>query len=85
MQISELIIQLHNLARTIEPHDLRMRIRLLADELAKIGNELYTRENEDKLCSLEEAEAFAKKRNYHYTNTDSPIDFPEWKPNRDIV
>jgi len=85
MVISELILELHNLARETEPHDLRMHIRLIADELAKIGNELYTRENEDKLCSLEEAEAFAKKRNYHYTNTDSPIDFPEWKSNRDIV
>jgi len=46
---------------------------------AHIGNELHTRENEDKLCTLEEAEAFAKKRNYTYT------DFPEWKSNRDIV
>jgi len=79
MVISDLIMELHNLARETEPHDLRMRIRLIADELAKIGNELYTRENEDKLCSLEEAETFAKKRNYTYT------DFPEWKPNRDIV
>jgi hypothetical protein len=85
MQISELIIQLHNLARETTETDLSMKIRLIADELAQIGNELHTRENEDKLCSLEEAEAFAKKRNYHYTNTDSPIDFPEWKPNRDIV
>ena len=79
MVISDLILELHNLVRTTEPHDLRMRILLVADELAKIGNELYTRENEDKLCTLEEAEAFAKKRNYTYT------DFPEWKSNRDIV
>jgi len=76
MVILDLILELHNLARTTEPHDLRMRIRLIADELAKIGNELYTRENEDKLCTLEEAETFAKKRNYEWD---------EWKANKDIV
>jgi len=27
--------------------------------------------------TLEKAEEFAKKRNYHYTNTDSPINFPK--------
>jgi deoxyribodipyrimidine photolyase len=75
MQISELIIQLHNLATETNS----IKIKLLADELAKIGNELYTRENTDKLCSHEEAEAFALKRDYTYT------DFPEWKSNRDIV
>lgn len=42
-----------------------------------------------ELCSLEDAEAFAKKRNYtyHVSNTDNPIDFPEWdswKPNKDL-
>jgi hypothetical protein len=42
-----------------------MRIRLIADELAKVGNELHTREN-DKVCTLEEAEAFANRRNYTY-------------------
>ena len=67
MQISELIIELHNLARETKEFDLSMKIRLIADELAKVGNELHTRENEYKLCSLEEAEAFAKKRNYTYT------------------
>jgi hypothetical protein len=28
--------------------------------------------------TLEKQQEFAKKRNYHYTNTDNPIDFPEW-------
>ena len=79
MVISELILELHNLARKTVETDLALKIRLIADELAKIGNELHTRENEDKLCTLTEAEAFAKKRNYTYT------DFPEWKSNRDIV
>ena len=46
MQISELIIELHNLARETKEFDLQMRIRLIADELAKVGNELHTRENE---------------------------------------
>ena len=30
-----------------------------------------------KESTLEKCEEFAKKRNYHYTNTDNPIDFPE--------
>ena len=51
---------------------------------------------EDKLCSLEEAEEFAKKRNYtyewngvapsvekQYTVEKCPWD--EWKPTKDIV
>jgi hypothetical protein len=67
MNLTDLILELHNLARKTEPHDLRMRIRLVADELARVGNELHTRENEYKLCSLKEAEAFAKKRNYTYS------------------
>ena len=52
--------------------------------------------NEDKLATLEEAEEFAKKRNYtyewngvspavnkQYTVTKCPWD--EWKPTKDIV
>lgn len=32
-----------------------------------------------ELSTLEKQAEFAKKRNYHYTNTDNPIDFPtEW-------
>lgn len=66
MQISDLIIELHNLARETKEFDLSMRIRLIADELAKVGNELHTRENEYKVCTLEEADAFANKRDYTY-------------------
>jgi hypothetical protein len=28
------------------------------------------------LSTHEKQQEFAKKRNYHYTNTDNPIDFP---------
>ena len=48
-------------------------------------------EKDYELATLEEAEEFAKKRNYHYTNTDNPIDFPKncpwdnWKATKDIV
>jgi hypothetical protein len=34
-------------------------------------------EKDYELSTLEEAEEFDKKRNYHYTNTDNPIDFPK--------
>jgi hypothetical protein len=51
---------------------------------------------EDKLCTLEEAEEFAKKRNYTYEwNGVSPAvnkqytvekcPWDEWKPTKDIV
>ena len=48
-------------------------------------------EKDYELATLEEAEEFAKNRNYHYTNTDNPIDFPKncpwdnWKATKDIV
>jgi len=29
-----------------------------------------------ELSTLEKQAEFAAKRNYHYTNTDNPIDFP---------
>jgi hypothetical protein len=30
-----------------------------------------------ELSTLEKQMAFAKKRNYHISNTDNPIDFPD--------
>jgi hypothetical protein len=39
--ISGTIIKLHELARTIEDHEESIKVRLLADELAKIGNRLH--------------------------------------------
>ena len=35
------------------------------------------RTDEYHLATLEDALEFDKKRNYHYTNTDNPIDFPK--------
>lgn len=32
---------------------------------------------EDMLATHEEQQIFDEKRNYHYTNTDNPIDFPK--------
>jgi hypothetical protein len=65
LNASELVIQLHDLAR--ETKDIR--IRRLADELAEIDNEY-------RLSTHEKQAEFDKKRNYHYTNTTNPIDFP---------
>jgi hypothetical protein len=55
MEASELVIQLHDLAR--EKND--NRIRKLADDLTEINNEY-------RLVSLEEALQFDMKRNYTY-------------------
>ena len=47
MNISDLIIEIHNLARTIEDSEESLRVRLLADELAKIGNRLQEKNFEN--------------------------------------
>ena len=46
MKISDMIISLHNLAREVSQRDFDEghKIRLLADELAKIGNTLHEKE-----------------------------------------
>lgn len=58
------------------------------------GQKIITHDTtEYQESTLEKAQEFELKRNYHYTNTTNPIDFPpvercpydEWKPNRDIV
>jgi hypothetical protein len=41
LQFSDMIIRLHYLARNIEDHEESIKVRLLADELAKIGNRLH--------------------------------------------
>ena len=66
MNASELVIHLHDLARETKDN----RIHKLADDLAEINNEY-------RLATLEDALEFDRKRNYHYTNTDNPIDFPK--------
>jgi hypothetical protein len=46
MRISDLIIEIHDLARTIEDSEERLRVRLLADELAQVGNRLHEKKFE---------------------------------------
>ena len=53
--LQDLVIELHDIAR--ENND---------DRLRKIADNLNGIDNEYRLCSLEEAEAFAEKRNYTY-------------------
>jgi hypothetical protein len=55
MEASDLVIQLHDLARETKDN----RIHKLADDLTEINNEY-------RLASLEEALEFDKKRNYTY-------------------
>jgi hypothetical protein len=43
--ISGTIIKLHELSRTIEDHEESVKVRLLADELAKIGNRLHEKKS----------------------------------------
>ena len=71
MNASELVIKLHDLAR--ENNDIR--IRRLADDLAEVAK--CHSDKGYKLSTHEKQAEFAKNRNYHYTNTDNPIDFPK--------
>lgn len=41
---SDVIIAMHNLARSEKDSELSMKLRFLADEVAKIGNEAHDRE-----------------------------------------
>jgi hypothetical protein len=54
-EFDDLVIKLHDLARATQLQELRT----IADRLNDIGREY-------KLCSLAEADAFAKKRNYDF-------------------
>jgi hypothetical protein len=53
--LQDLVIELHDIARETKDD----RLRTIADNLNGIDNEY-------RLCSLEEAERFAEKRNYTY-------------------
>jgi hypothetical protein len=75
LAISDLIIQLHDLARQQPDHKTNNAIRKIADDLARVGNEqvedlLATAEMmSDKgyeLSTHEKQEEFMKKRNYNY-------------------
>ncbi len=46
--ISGTIIKLHKLSRTIEDPEESIKVRLLADELAKIGNRLHEKKSENQ-------------------------------------
>jgi hypothetical protein len=52
-EFDDLVIKLHDLARETKLQELRV----MADRLHELGEEY-------KVCSLAEADAFAKKRNY---------------------
>ena len=49
MNISDLLIELHNKARDLEKvdWDLGFKVRILADELAQIGNKAHERGYEE--------------------------------------
>ena len=73
--ISDLIIELHQLAREQPDHKTNLAIQKIADDLARVGNEqmddlLATAEMmSDKgyeLSTHEKQEEFMKKRNYNY-------------------
>jgi len=73
--ISDLIIELHQLARQQPDFKTNLAIRKIADDLARVGNEQLEdllagaeimSDKGYKVSSLESAEEFTKKRNYHY-------------------
>lgn len=39
-KISDIIIKLHELVRELDDHTLSFRVRMIADDLAKVGNDL---------------------------------------------
>ena len=84
--ISDLIIELHKLAREQADFKTNLAIRKIADDLARVGNEQrdYLLAGADHmsdkgyaLSTHEKQAEFALKRNYHISNTDNPIDFPD--------
>jgi len=73
--ISDLIIELHQLARQQPDFKTNLAIQKIADDLARVGNEQLEdllagaeimSDKGYKVSSLESAEEFTKKRNYHY-------------------
>jgi hypothetical protein len=71
MNVSDLVIKLHDLARETKDN----RIRTIADNLAEVAKDHSDKGYRES--TLEKCQEFARKRNYHYTNTDNPIDFPD--------
>jgi hypothetical protein len=73
--ISDLIIELHQLARQQPDFKTNLAIQKIADDLARVGNEQLEdllagaeimSDKGYKVSSLESAEEFTKKRNYNY-------------------
>lgn len=75
--ISDLIIELHQLARDQADHESKMAIIKIADDLAKVGNRQLDnilagaeqQGDDDKnytLSSQEKYDEFVKKRNYKF-------------------
>lgn len=71
VKLEDLVTRLHYIAG--EKEDIR--IRNIADDLAQIAKDMSDKGY--KLSTHEKQAEFAAKRNYHYTNTDNPIDFPK--------
>lgn len=85
--ISDLIIELHQLAREQPDFKTNLAIQKIADDLAKVGNEQLDNllagalQHDDGIgyeeSTHEKQAEFARKRNYHISNTNNPIDFPD--------
>ena len=68
----------------VKPNDIQSRVTISKEAEILHSDKGY------ELSTHEKQAEFAKKRNYHYTNTDNPIDFPkhewdDWKPIEDIL
>ncbi len=58
-----------------DPRDIGLRVGTKSGLITAM-NILHTL-YEYELSTHEKQQEFNKKRNYHYTNTDNPIDFPD--------
>jgi len=67
--ISDLIIQLHDLARQQPDQKTNIAIRKIADDLARVGNEqldtLLAGADEGYIVTQEKVEEFVKQRTYY--------------------
>ena len=85
--ISDLIVDLHKLAREQPDFKTNLAIQKIADDLARVGNEQLESllagalQHDDGIgyeeSTHEKQAEFAAKRNYHISNTINPIDFPD--------
>jgi hypothetical protein len=66
--IGDLIIELHHLSRTIEDDTEGFRIRLLANELAKIGNRIHEKQYQHHFAILTSCNKFLEVCKYIAAN-----------------